>query len=273
MNRRDPEALAAIKERFGFAHATTDWRDVIDLHPDIVALTGPGALRAEQATAALEAGIHVLAEKPFTIDPADAWAIDRLARDRGLHVVLCYAWNEMGITEHARRLIEGPDGIGDVEHVIGRDGDDRPRPPDRGHHLSRGRGRAAPPRRDMVRPGRVRRRLRARPAHACPRAGDAARARAPRDRRRGVHGRTRRTGRAPRRARHPLRGRRDRARSAGHRCRSGRSTASTSSRSASPGGGGRYSSTWPCRGSPARWAGQTWRSRCRTRTCAGRSIA
>ncbi len=118
VNRRDPAALEDIRDRFGFAHATTDWREAIDLRPDIVALTGPGALRAEQAKAALEAGIHVLAEKPFTIDPADAWEIDRLARARGLHVVLCYAWNEMGISEHARRLIAGPDGIGTVEHVM-----------------------------------------------------------------------------------------------------------------------------------------------------------
>ena len=117
VNRRDPEQLAAIRERFAFAHATTDWREVIAARPDIVALTGPGALRAEQALAALEAGIHVLAEKPFTLDPADAWAIDRLARERGLHVVLCYAWTEMGITEAARRLIPGPEGIGEVEHV------------------------------------------------------------------------------------------------------------------------------------------------------------
>jgi predicted dehydrogenase len=117
VNRRDPEALAAVTARFGFPHATTDWRDVIDARPDIVSLTGPVVHRAEQATAALEAGIHVLAEKPFTVHPADAWAIDRLARDRGLHVVLCYAWNEMGIVDQARRLIDGPRGIGEVEHV------------------------------------------------------------------------------------------------------------------------------------------------------------
>ena len=117
VNRRDPEQLATIRARFGFENATTEWREVIDARPDIVALTGPGALRGEQALAALEAGIHVLAEKPFTLDPADAWAIDRLARERGLHVVLCYAWNEMGITEAARRLIPGPDGIGETEHV------------------------------------------------------------------------------------------------------------------------------------------------------------
>jgi predicted dehydrogenase len=117
VNRRDPEQLAALKVRFGFAHSTRDWREVIAAGPDIVSLTGPAVDRAEQALAALEAGIHVLAEKPFTVNPADAWAIERLARDRGLHVVLCYAWNEMGIVDQARRLIDGPDGIGDIEHV------------------------------------------------------------------------------------------------------------------------------------------------------------
>jgi predicted dehydrogenase len=117
INRRDSDALAGLRGRFGFAHATTDWREVIAARPDIVAITGPVALRAEQARAALEAGIDVLAEKPFTVDPADAWAIDALAREVGRRVVLCYAWNEMGISAHARRLIHGPDGIGDVEQV------------------------------------------------------------------------------------------------------------------------------------------------------------
>ena len=117
VNRRDPAILEVIRDRFGFAHAVTDWREVIAARPDIVALTGPLAMRAEQARAAIEAGIHVLAEKPFTLDPANAWAIDALARERGVHVVLCYAWNEMGIAEQARRLIHGPDAIGRIEHV------------------------------------------------------------------------------------------------------------------------------------------------------------
>lgn len=117
VNRRDAEQLAELKSRFGFPHATTDWREVIAARPDIVALTGPVHLRAEQALAALDAGIHVLAEKPFTIHPAEAWAVERLARERGLHLVLCYAWNEMGISEHAHRLIHGDDGIGPIEAV------------------------------------------------------------------------------------------------------------------------------------------------------------
>ena len=121
VNRRDPVLLESIRARFGFARATTDWREVIDARPDVVALAGPVGLRAEQARAAIDAGIHILAEKPFTIDPADAREIDGRARERGVHVALCYAWNEMGITGHARRLIRGDragdDGIGTVEHV------------------------------------------------------------------------------------------------------------------------------------------------------------
>lgn len=117
VNRRDPVQLEVLRERFGFQRATTDWREVIDARPDIVALTGPVHLRAEQALAALDAGIHVLAEKPFTVDPADAWAIHRRAQERGLHVVLCYAWNEMGISEAAYRLIHEDGGVGGVEAV------------------------------------------------------------------------------------------------------------------------------------------------------------
>jgi predicted dehydrogenase len=117
VSRRDEALLEEIRARFGFARATTDWREVIEARPDIVALTGPVHLRAEQALAAIDAGIHILAEKPFTIAPADAWAIEQRARDRGVHVVLCYAWNEMGISEQAHRLIHASDGIGRVEHV------------------------------------------------------------------------------------------------------------------------------------------------------------
>jgi predicted dehydrogenase len=117
INRRGEGQLAELQARFGFPHATTDWHDVIAAKPDILALTGPVHLRAEQALAALDAGIHILAEKPFTVAPADAWAIERRARERGLHLVLCYAYNEMGMTEQAYRLIHGSDGIGPIEAV------------------------------------------------------------------------------------------------------------------------------------------------------------
>ncbi len=115
--RRDEGVLRDVQRMFRFPRATTDWGEVIAARPDLVVLTGPVAERAAQARAALEAGCHVLAEKPFAVDPADAWALDRLARERGRVLMLCYAWNEMGIVEAARRLLHEDGGVGRVEHV------------------------------------------------------------------------------------------------------------------------------------------------------------
>lgn len=115
--RRDEAVLGEVQRMFGFPRATTDWRDVIDARPDLVVLTGPVGMRAAQARAALEAGCHVLAEKPFTVDPADAWALGALARERGRVLMLCYAWNEMGIVEAGRRLLLEDGGVGIIEHV------------------------------------------------------------------------------------------------------------------------------------------------------------
>jgi predicted dehydrogenase len=115
--RRDATPLGEVQRLFGFQRVTTDWHEVIEARPDLVVLTGPVALRAEQARAALEAGCHVLAEKPFTVDPRDAWELAALARDRGRVLMLCYAWNEMGIVEAARRLLVEDGGVGTIEHV------------------------------------------------------------------------------------------------------------------------------------------------------------
>ncbi len=117
VNRRDPVLLQGAKEKFGFAQASTDWHDVIAARPDLVVLTGPVGPRAEQARAALEAGAHVLAEKPFTRDPADAWDLSALARQHGKALMICYGWNEMGIVETARNLLREDGGIGTIEHV------------------------------------------------------------------------------------------------------------------------------------------------------------
>jgi predicted dehydrogenase len=73
VNRRNPELLAKIQNNFGFEKATTDWRDVIAERPDIVVVGSPPGYHWEQSKAALEAGAHVMCEKPFTIDPAHAW--------------------------------------------------------------------------------------------------------------------------------------------------------------------------------------------------------
>jgi len=117
VNRRNPELLGRIKERFGFAKASTDWHDVINERCDIVIVASPVALHHEQAKAALEAGAHVLCEKPFTIDPADAWDLVETARRTDRHLLLAYGWNYRPMMLGAKELIGRDGGIGDVEQV------------------------------------------------------------------------------------------------------------------------------------------------------------
>jgi predicted dehydrogenase len=84
---RDETAVAAAADRLGWQEHATDWREVIAREDvDIVDICTPGFLHAEIAIAALEAGKHVLCEKPLANDPAEAEqmvAAARAARGRG----------------------------------------------------------------------------------------------------------------------------------------------------------------------------------------------
>jgi predicted dehydrogenase len=117
VNRRNAELLQRIKERFRFDKASTDWRDVIEERPDIVIVASPVALHHEHSKAALEAGAHVLCEKPFTIDPAEAWDLVETARRHGRQLLLAYGWNYRPMVVEAKRLMDADGGIGDIEQV------------------------------------------------------------------------------------------------------------------------------------------------------------
>jgi predicted dehydrogenase len=117
VNRRDPVVLERIRERFGFERASTDWREVVEAEPDIVVVASPATAHAEQVLAALRAGAHVLCEKPFTVDPSDAWEIARTAEQVGRTIVVAFGWNFNPMTVEASRVIEAYGGLGEVELV------------------------------------------------------------------------------------------------------------------------------------------------------------
>src|SRR5262249_27299719 len=72
----------------------------------------------EHTRAALESGAHVLCEKPFTIEPADAWELDRIARERDRALVISYGWHYGPLAIEARRMMCDEGGIGQVEHLM-----------------------------------------------------------------------------------------------------------------------------------------------------------
>ncbi len=51
-------------------------------------ISSPHHLHYEHAAAAIEAGAHVLCEKPMTLDPTQAWDLVDRARARGVHLLL-----------------------------------------------------------------------------------------------------------------------------------------------------------------------------------------
>ncbi len=117
VNRRDAQKLERIREAFDIEHATTDWREVIAAAPDVVVVASPPRLHHEQARAALEAGAHVMCEKPFTIDPADAWDLEETVRRTGRQLFIAYGWNYRPMVITAHRLMREDGGIGEIEHV------------------------------------------------------------------------------------------------------------------------------------------------------------
>jgi predicted dehydrogenase len=81
----DPKRLTTISAQFPDAAPYADYTDLLaNAKIDAVAICVPTRLHFEVAKAALEAGKHVLCEKPLTADVAEAQELDRIARERGL---------------------------------------------------------------------------------------------------------------------------------------------------------------------------------------------
>ena len=88
-----PESLAALAERHGIPRTTTDWRELAaDPAIDAVVIATPNALHAPQAIACLEAGKHVLVEKPMARTLAEAEAMNRAAAGSGASLMVAHCW-------------------------------------------------------------------------------------------------------------------------------------------------------------------------------------
>ncbi len=89
---RTEERASAFAERFGIPHAHGSWEALAaDPTVDAVYVATPHPFHAEAARIALEHGKHVLVEKPFTLNAAEAAEIVALGAERGL-VVLEAMW-------------------------------------------------------------------------------------------------------------------------------------------------------------------------------------
>lgn len=106
---RDAGQVADAAARYGWAESATDWREVIVREDvDVVDICAPGWLHAEIAIAALEAGKHVLVEKPLsnTITESEAMvAAAQAARAHGVQSMLGFNYRRVPALAYAKHLI------------------------------------------------------------------------------------------------------------------------------------------------------------------------
>lgn len=117
---RNVTAAQQVADRFGWQHVESDWRRLIERDDvDIVDICTPGDTHAEIAVAALQAGKHVLCEKPLANSVAEAELMVRAAEDaktRGVRAMVGFTYRRVPAIALARQLVA--DGrIGTIRHV------------------------------------------------------------------------------------------------------------------------------------------------------------
>ncbi|HST81840.1 MAG TPA: Gfo/Idh/MocA family oxidoreductase [Kineosporiaceae bacterium] len=117
---RDPVATAAAADRLGWSGIETDWRRVLERDDvQVVDICTPGDTHAEIAIAALEAGKHVLCEKPLANSVAEAElmvAAAEAAKAHGVRSMVGFNYRRVPAIALARRLVAAG-RLGEVRHV------------------------------------------------------------------------------------------------------------------------------------------------------------
>ena len=117
---RNAEAVRAAAAKLGWKETETDWRKLIARDDvQLVDVCTPGDSHAEIAIAALEAGKHVLCEKPLanTVEEAEAMtAAAEAAKAKGIRSMVGFTYRRVPAIALARQLVaEGK--LGTIRHV------------------------------------------------------------------------------------------------------------------------------------------------------------
>ena len=119
---RDAAAVAAAAGRLGWPATETDWKRLIERDDvDLVDVCTPGSSHAEISIAALEAGKHVLCEKPLanTVEEARAMAAAAArAATGGVRAMTGFNFRRVPAVALARELVAAG-RLGAIRHVRG----------------------------------------------------------------------------------------------------------------------------------------------------------
>ncbi|UFU07705.1 Gfo/Idh/MocA family protein [Ruania halotolerans] len=116
---RNQDNLDAAAAKLGWAHTETDWRTAITRDDvDLVDVCTPGNTHAEIAIAALEAGKHVLCEKPLanSVEEAEQMVAAAERAPNGAKAMVGFTYRRVPAIQLARQLVaEGE--LGQIRQV------------------------------------------------------------------------------------------------------------------------------------------------------------
>ncbi len=114
---RNPAKVDAYKEKFGFQQAYYSFDDLLaDPQVQAVYVPLPNAMHCEWAIKALNAGKHVLCEKPLAPSEADAQAMFEAAHANGVRLMEAFAYQHSPFIEAICNEVASG-SIGDVRYV------------------------------------------------------------------------------------------------------------------------------------------------------------
>ncbi len=115
----DPARTSARTLALGIGRAVTDARELIaDASLDVIHICTPNAAHAELAAVALEAGKHVVVEKPLALDSDEARHLVALADRVGRHAMVAFTYRGYPMVRRMRELVVAGE-LGDIRLAHG----------------------------------------------------------------------------------------------------------------------------------------------------------
>ena len=113
----DTEVARRIADSFSIENVYSDWREMLEKEqPDVVSVCLPNALHREITIGALEAGAHVLCEKPLATTMQEAHEMFDKAREKGKILMAAQLYRQDAGPRALKRIVD-TGVLGEIYHA------------------------------------------------------------------------------------------------------------------------------------------------------------
>lgn len=112
-----PVALNLAKKEIGVEKTFADWKDLLKIKElDAVSVCTPNKLHCDPTIAALNAGLHVLVEKPMAMNAKEAAKMVEAAKKKKKLLQIGFQWRFTPVAQMLRKQVESG-SLGDIAYV------------------------------------------------------------------------------------------------------------------------------------------------------------